>query len=560
MKNLYTRILPRPEDRSPCHEGSALIVTVMALAVLFIVAGTLLSITTSKQAAPFQAASWHEAGSAAEGGVELALNALRRSVSEGDAAAWNGWTATAGPTFATKYLTEGDLSHEGEGNKTVRAIVEVSIPTGAGTINPTSVPGEQRAYLIRSTGLAQVPGPVRLSQESANVALRKLNFFTDFRTKAAVAKPQVTRVIEAIAVPVTPFPLAIHAKEQLEITKGKAMVVDSYNSTIAPYSSTVFGSVGAFRRKYGNIASNGKTKDIIRLENVAVYGDAAKGTGGLVEMKANASVSGQIIDGFYQEMSAVQSPRSRPTFLANIQPNTGSGGSLPSTLTTKSGDTTIKAGQNGGTRYYKFDGIHIHDKKLKIEKFDGSASSVGGTAEIWVPGDIVIHKGSFIEVENGANAIFYYEKNLTLEEKDKSKSEGAIRNANVRAIPNGTTVTATDGSGTIVTLPNGSTAPNPASLQFYGVQPPTPTKKNKYTKVKIRTSAVAAFHSPDSEFEINLKQDRHIYGALSGRKFKIKAETQIHYDESLGVSGKPFDYTLASWQEDWFDPKARPTN
>ncbi len=227
-------------------QGGALIITIMGMAILFIIAGTLLSVTTSKQSAPFQAASWHEAGAAAEGGVEIALNALRRSLVEGESG-WDGWDKLLEPSlfqtgyetpFAKKFITPAELmSHEGEGNTNVRAMVEVTVPTGSDTINKgiNSNESYKWAYLVRSTGTADVPGPTRIAVNKSELALRKVSFLTDFRSKAKVSKPQINRVIQAIITPVFPFPLAIQVREQLDIKSGKNMVVDSYDPAIGKY-------------------------------------------------------------------------------------------------------------------------------------------------------------------------------------------------------------------------------------------------------------------------------------------------------------------------------------
>jgi len=533
--------------------GSALIVTVLILTVLCLIAGTLLSRTASKQSGPFQAASWHEAGSAAEAGVEIALNALRRSISEGSSA-WDGWTtsssssptptptATASPSatptatpFAKKYITESELlSHEGEGNNTVRAIVEINIPTGTGSLNPPSIATNQYAYLVRSTGLAEVPVAARrLSQNKADLALRKLNLFRDFRSGNSVGdKPQVSRVIEAIVVPVAPFPAAIASREMIEIKSGSGMIVDSYDPKQNPYKYDASKplndntNVGAHRSN-GNIVTNAKKKnneDVIRLENVKVYGLAAKGSG-KVNVHSNASISGQVIDGFYREMKPVQSPRNNAGYTPIQSSPALSALDRPAKAT-----YNIVAGEPGGTpKYYKFSKIHLHDAEImKIKKATSGLS--GGIAEVWVTGDVVIHKGGRIEVEDGANVVFYFEKNLTLEEKDASKP-ALLNNA-----------TYSTGAGFV----------DPGAAQFYGV---VPNKDKKH--VKIKTNMAGLIYAPDHEFEVKLKSGRHIYGALSGRKFEVTGNTQIHYDENMSALGRPYDYTLESWQEDWFDPNVR---
>ena len=521
----------------PHVAGSALVTTILTVALLSMIAGTLLSLTRSKQTGPFQAASWHESGSAAEGGIEVALNALRRSITEGDAAAWSGWTtptpapsasptasASASPTatpFIKKYITENDLlSHNGEGNNAVRAIVEITIPTGTGSLNPPSIPSNRLAYLVRSTGFANVPGPARQVMNKSDLALRKLNIFKDFRSNAAVTTPQMTRVVEAIVVPVSPFAAAMAAKEPIEITGGSNMIVDGYNSQVSPYSYSA-----ASRTYNGNIVTNAKKKpdeDVIRLENVKVYGLAAKGSGRVNIHNSDASLSGEIIDGFYREMKSVQSPRNMTAFSTPESSPTGNSLNRPAKAT-----YNIMAGTPGGTpKYYKFDKIHLHDGEIMKIKKNGTD---GGIAEIWVTGDIVIHNGGRIEVEDGANVVFYFEKNLTLQEKDASKP--ALKNLSV--YPTGTAI-------------------NPGAAQFYGV---VPNKDKK--KVKIKSNVAAVIYAPDHEFEVNLKSARHFYGSLAGRKFKVKGQSQIHFDEAVSDIGKPYDYTIESWQEDWFDPNVR---
>ena len=101
---------------------------------------------------------------------------------------------------------------------------------------------------------------------------------------------------------------------------------------------------------------------------------------------------------------------------------------------------------------------------------------------------------------------------------------------------------------------NNYSTTDPNAVQIYGV---VPTKDKKHVKIKTDMSGV--IYAPDHEFEINMKTGRHFYGSVTGKKFKVSGNTQIHYDESLADRGKPFDYTLETWQEDWFDPNVRLT-
>jgi len=540
--------------------GSALVITVMTITVVCLIAATLLSYTSAKQSGPFQAASWHEAGAAAEGGVEIALNALRRSITEGTVA-WDGWTAD--PSYsatAKKYLTADQLlSHAGEGNVgaggLVKAVIEITQPTGTGTINPPSISSSRYAYLIRSTGFANVPGPARLPTDRSDLDLRKINLYTDFRTGQAIlpgadgiVHPQITRVVEAIASPVTPFPTAILSKDTIEIKGGSGMVVDSYDPTQFPYKYDYGKARGdtsqpGNKRSNGNIATNAKkddNTDVIRVENGSVYGDAALGNGAVNIHSPGASISGEVIDGFYRELKPVQDPSKNSGFTGLSASNNANRPShtkgLPTTVVVTAGKGMGSSG-SPETAYYKFSKIHLHTGEIfKVSPFNTSGQQ-GGYAEVWVTGDIVIHNGGLIQVDPGAHVTFYVAGNITLQEKDASHP--AVDN-------NALIAKNSDNTGGIF--------PDSAALQFYGV-----SANNKKKDVKIKTNMNGVVYAPNNDFEVNLKSgsNRAVYGALTGRKFEVKGSSQIHYDESLADAGKPFDYTLETWQEDWYDPNVR---
>jgi hypothetical protein len=281
-----------------------------------------------------------------------------------------------------------------------------------------------------------------------------------------------------------------------------------------------------------------------------VYGMAAKG-GGSINMKGLSSISGEIIDGFYRELKPVPYPgtRQNPAFVPQTTASSPKAPPLdgadrpskkkdyPKTVTITAGKGPENAnGNKAQTLYYKLNNIHLHkDEVLKVVKNGND----GGIAEIWVTGDVVIHKGGRIEVEKGARAIFLCEKNVNLEEQDKDKP-AVVNKAEKIAVAS-------------------LTVPDPEGLQFYGVTPATRTKARKF---KIKTNMIGVVYAPDHTIEVNLKKDaaRAVWGSLVGRNIKMQGATQVHYDETLAAVGKPFDYTLDSWQEDWFDPAIRPIN
>ncbi len=362
----------------------------------------------------------------------------------------------------------------------------------------------------------------------------------------------MSRVVEAVATPVTPFAAAILSQDTIEIKGGSNMVVDSYDPTVTPFKYDLGKARGDVsqpgnKRNYGNVCTNAKKKkdtdEVIRLEKAWIYGIAAKGKGA-VEIKnaPTAGVSGEIIDGFYRSMRQYD-----PSKIAGFRAD-----AFPTVLVKNATDRpksgyskTIKiqcgkgaTGSSGPeTLYYKITKLHLHkDEILKIEK--GSSPNDGvswGSAEIWISDDVVIHNGGRIQIENGAKATIYFAKNLTLQEKDSSNP----------AIKNETDYKTYHAAST-------SSFADPSALQFYGA-----TVSHKKKNAKLKSDMTAVFYAPDHEFEVNLKSGRNFYGSLTGRKFEIKGGTQIHYDETLADVGKPIDYTLSTWQEDWYDPAVR---
>ena len=75
----------------------------LMVAVLAGIAASLLLITTSRYETTYQSASWQESIIGAESGVDLAMNELRKRVTQGPRASFQqSWTTTnaAGKTFA----------------------------------------------------------------------------------------------------------------------------------------------------------------------------------------------------------------------------------------------------------------------------------------------------------------------------------------------------------------------------------------------------------------------------------------------------------------------------
>ena len=116
-----------------------MVMVMLMTAVLAGIAASLLLITTSRYETTYQSASWQEAIIGAESGVDLAINELRKRVTQGPSAAFRlNWTTTnaAGKTFADyghAFPATGSRAHTlathlGERNTTVQARVFVDVP------------------------------------------------------------------------------------------------------------------------------------------------------------------------------------------------------------------------------------------------------------------------------------------------------------------------------------------------------------------------------------------------------------------------------------------------
>ena len=84
-------MLSRKPSTSPSQHGGALVLALVTIVILSALLGTLLRSVSGKYWTAFQVASWEEALFAAEGGADVAMVALRKSVQK-DASAWTGWT------------------------------------------------------------------------------------------------------------------------------------------------------------------------------------------------------------------------------------------------------------------------------------------------------------------------------------------------------------------------------------------------------------------------------------------------------------------------------------
>jgi hypothetical protein len=225
-------------ERRPAEEGNVLICALCTILVISLIGANVLhNCTTRFNVASSQVRSWKESLFAAEAGGDIAYAEVRKTVLD-PTRAFGDWT-NSGVKHVSPVTTFG-------GNDLVTSTVVDLFYHDPITGNPW--------YRARSKGTAPVNGLRRTGMDDRMGAgtrgdslLRKIDFKNDHFIAAygpngdgvgkelvAVPAPQITRRIEQIMAPVTPFEAAIKCTGSF-YGLGSAAQVDSYNSKNGPY-------------------------------------------------------------------------------------------------------------------------------------------------------------------------------------------------------------------------------------------------------------------------------------------------------------------------------------
>ncbi len=416
----------------------------LMVAVLAGIAASLLLITTSRYETTYQSASWQESIIGAESGVDLAMNELRKRVTQGPRASFQqSWTTTnaAGKTFADNgqaFPATGSraytlATHLGEGNTTVQARVYVDVPGASSSplanfaIPPSDAVASYLSQLdnpnlrdadgvdrsnwwwrVRSLGVSGLSGPARPGIDSRDNQMRHMSFFTDWRTGLAVPGPQTARLVQVLVKPFTGFRNALMADKWINLND-QNVLVDSYDSSKGIYSST------SNHGNQGNIATNGQ---LINANNATVDGGAATNDG---SVKGAGNVTGQQSSNFYQEFTPYTNG-----MLSPVWSSTPDGGTLTTNATyTASTDPT------NPTRV-RLDGINLPDGNHTIHiaapptppaaptppappgSPPGTPATTASYLKVFINGDMITNGTSAIEVDSGVNVIIYITGNVNL--------------------------------------------------------------------------------------------------------------------------------------------------
>src|ERR1700720_2102507 len=224
--------------------GNVLFCVLCTILVVALIGGNvLLNCVTRYNVASSQVRAWKESLDAAETGGDIAYAELRKTISDPTHAfsSSNGWTYSGG-AYANSPVTYG------QGNLSTSSRVDPFYYDGNGNA----------WYRIRTKGTAPVLGLKRVGMDDrmgpntrGDSLLRKIDFNYDHfaatygpngdgvgQTLLPVLYPQVSRRVELIAAPMTPFEAAIKAGGTF-YGLGSAAYVDSYRSTTGPYDASV---------------------------------------------------------------------------------------------------------------------------------------------------------------------------------------------------------------------------------------------------------------------------------------------------------------------------------
>ena len=480
--------------RTTSQKGSTILVALMFLGILMAVGGATFLAVQSRYRQVHQNATWQEALLAAESGIDLAVNEMRKDLYAPDTA-WKTWSedpaASGGiaPSMISpgaSYYTSKVLLREGEGGQ--RSYSKISVDAPAFLLDAT---GEQW-YRVRSLGVANLPGGAVVAGDKTDLRLRKFDLQYDRRTGGRVL-PQATRLIEAIVKPVGTFRLALFGVKNIDMNN-RNIVVDSYDSR-DPAKST-----GGFydplkRQEKGNIATNGQ---LIEAGSAYIYGSAAT-NGGAVLNPTN--VTGEIRNDFYQETFSV----TRPVVVADAGTPNNIGSS-----------TTIVAKAGTPTQVIVSQINLSGSEQLRIT---GAADGSATYAQIIVNTTVSLSGSAGIILGPGVH---------------------------VRIFVTGDA----DMTGNGVSNPN-----SPLNFQVYGLDRPTNPDGSPQNPGLLKVAGNGGFRGTVYAPSYNVRlvgggSADTMFGSFVGWRISMTGVQAVHYDEALADGGLISDYKVVSWFED----------
>ena len=496
------------------EEGNVLICALCTLVVLSLIGANVLNnCTTRFNVSSSQVRSWKESLMAAEAGGDIAYAQVRKTVLDPLNAFKSeaGWE-TVPPVFPATRPTifKSPKTEFGANNLKTETVVDLFYyyPT---TGNPW--------YRMRTRGTAPVAGKfVRVGMDDrmgvgvkGDSLLRKIDFVSDHFIAAygaegngidkkvvAVNAPQITRRIEQIAAPITPFEVAIKTSGYY-YGLGPAAQIDSYNSKDGPYAFAA-DNPSSPRYKDARSGSVAIGYPIIPNDlNGMLYGSVSTNNG---TIRPIPGITGTIDN----NVPIYIPPFRMPTDLPPPQP-------APSTV--DEGEYTITppvAGtpQTPTTYLLSSLGTVLGAGHLTIYPVGTAQTYVA----IHVTGDVTAR----LTVKNNVHVKVFVDGNIKLKGRDCDNESMLAANLQYYSISR--------------VLPNGDF--DPSFVQTVQIDPPG--------------NFAATFYAPSADLRINGNPD--MIGAVVCKTFYGNGNVSWHYDRALDTEGDAVDYRIVSYVED----------
>jgi hypothetical protein len=534
------------------ESGNVLICALIAILIVSLIGANVLSNSTMRlNVSSNQVRAWKEALEAAEAGGDMAFAELRKQTST-DATVrgsqWSGWT-TSGTTHTSPQTTFG------ADNLIAQTAVETFYFNASGAFqagaNPD--PAQNNWYRLRSKGTAPLPNLKRTGMDDALILdgqqhfaafgstqmkdivarskgdslLRKIDFQYDHFVStygpngdglnkalvAPVAAPSISRRIEQIVTPVTPFFDAAIKANGIFYGLGSAAYIDSYDSRNGPYDPTVKTNPSSPYYKdsrHGSVEINTGTATI----KGTIYGDVATNGGTVINSQY---VTGTVDNNVPFTLPDYNMPDT--SGWSYQAPGTGAG-KLPSSVTSSSQTLTPPAaGTYASPNYYV---ISTLSGKLTVSQVAGQETYVA----IRVNGSDANGNGitGGITVNPGVHLTIYFDYNISTKNSD-------LNNTNPTA-----------------------TNPYAGNLQFYGISPPRDANGNPVRTQTVNLNSgnpgilAATFYAPSANVNENGNPD--FIGTVVCNNFYANGNIAWHYDRALNTEGELLDFRIASYVED----------
>jgi hypothetical protein len=426
--------------------GNVLLCALCTILIISAIAGTvLLNCTTRYNVASSQVQSWKAALMAAEAGGDIAYAELRKTILD-PATAFSGWT-NSGTVHTSAVATLGS------NNLKASSTVDVFYTDASG--NPW--------YRIKSKGIAPALGVARTGMDDRMITgargdslLRKIDFYYDHFISAygpngdgagkalvAVSQPQLTRRIELIGAPVTPFEAAIKCSGSF-YGLGSAAQIDSYNSLNGAYYFCANNPSDPHYSdsRSGSVEIGTSVATIMGM----LYGDVATNGGTIVRSQY---ITGTIDNNVPFTIPPLKMPTNLPVPQAS-----------PTRVTGTTSITPPAAGSSGAPTYYVLSAL---SGKLTVNPVGSAQTYVA----IHVTGDITAE----IDVKPNVHVKVFFDGNMNVKARDINNETGQA-----------------------------------ANLQYYGISPANPSTSQTIS-IAPPGNFAATIYAPSADFTMNGNPD-----------------------------------------------------